>query len=95
MTSPTRSWPRRMTGVGRTGVRIGLIGEIGVSSDFTADEEKSLRGAARAQARTQLPLMVHLPALVPARPPRARHRGGGGRRDRATPILCHMNPSGA
>jgi phosphotriesterase-related protein len=46
---------------GLDGVRIGLIGEIGVSSDFTADEEKSLRGAVRAQARTGLPLMVHLP----------------------------------
>src|SRR5712691_8140826 len=49
-------------GVGGTGVRIGLIGEIGVSGDFTAEEEKSLRGAAQAQRRTQLPLMVHLPA---------------------------------
>jgi phosphotriesterase-related protein len=46
---------------GIDGVRIGLIGEIGVSSDFTQNEEKSLRGAARAQARTGLPLMVHLP----------------------------------
>ena len=57
--SPTRSWPRRSTA--STAARIGLIGEIGVSSDFTPDEEKSLRGAARAQARTGLPLMVHLP----------------------------------
>jgi len=39
-------------GVGASGVRIGLIGEIGVSGDFTPDEEKSLRGAARAQARS-------------------------------------------
>ncbi len=31
-------------GVGGTGVRIGLIGEIGVSSDFTPDERKSLPG---------------------------------------------------
>ena len=35
---------------GIDGARIGLIGEIGVSSDFTPDERKSLRGAARAQA---------------------------------------------
>ena len=48
-----------MDGIG--GVRIGLIGEIGVSADFTPDERKSLRAAARAQARTRLPLMVHLP----------------------------------
>jgi phosphotriesterase-related protein len=80
-------------GVGDTGVKIGLIGEIGVSGDFTAEEEKSLRGAARAQRRTQLPLMVHLPAWY-----RHAHRvldiveeeGGDVRHT----ILCHMNPSG-
>lgn len=80
-------------GVGSSGVRIGLIGEIGVSGEFTTDEEKSLRGAARAQARTQLPLMVHLPAWY-----RHGHRvldiigEEGG--DIAHTILCHMNPSG-
>ena len=31
--SPTRSWPKRIDGI--DGARIGLIGEIGVSSDFT------------------------------------------------------------
>jgi phosphotriesterase-related protein len=79
-------------GVGGTGVRIGLIGEIGVSADFTPAEEKSLRGAARAQRRTGLPLMVHLPGWF-------RHglkvldiveREGG---DPARTVLCHMNPS--
>jgi phosphotriesterase-related protein len=80
-------------GVGNTGVKIGLIGEIGVSGDFTPDEEKSLRGAARAQRRTQLPLMVHLPAWY-----RHAHRvldivgEEGG--DLSHTILCHMNPSG-
>lgn len=80
-------------GVGKTGVKIGLIGEIGVSGDFTPEEEKSLRGAARAQKRTQLPLMVHLPAWY-----RHAHRvldivGEEGGDVRHT-ILCHMNPSG-
>jgi phosphotriesterase-related protein len=80
-------------GVGDTGIKVGLIGEIGVSSDFTPDEEKSLRGAARAQRRTQLPLMVHLPAWY-----RLAHRvldivgEEGG--DLHHTILCHMNPSG-
>lgn len=80
-------------GVDATGVRIGLIGEIGVSADFTADEAKSLRGAARAQRRTQLPLMVHLPAWY-----RHAHRvldiveEEGG--DPWHTVLCHMNPSG-
>ena len=80
-------------GVGKTGVKIGLIGEIGVSGDFTPEEEKSLRGAGRAQKRTQLPLMVHLPAWY-----RHAHRvldivGEEGGDLRHT-ILCHMNPSG-
>ncbi|HWA79430.1 MAG TPA: hypothetical protein VG848_03875, partial [Acetobacteraceae bacterium] len=55
-------------GVNGTGVRIGLIGEIGVSADFTPAERKSLRGAARAARATRLPLMVHLPGW-------ARHGG--------------------
>jgi phosphotriesterase-related protein len=37
-----------LEGVDDTGVRIGLMGEIGISGDFTADEAKSLVGAARA-----------------------------------------------
>ena len=81
-----------LDGVDGTGVRIGLIGEIGVSADFTPAEEKSLRGAARAQRRTGLPLMVHLPGWF-------RHglkvldiveQEGG---DPAHTVLCHMNPS--
>ncbi|WP_241560105.1 phosphotriesterase family protein [Solirhodobacter olei] len=79
-------------GVDGSGVRIGLIGEIGVSSEFTAEEEKSLRGAARAQARTGLPLMVHLPGWF-----RLAHRvldivSEEGADLRHT-VLCHMNPS--
>jgi len=79
-------------GVDGTDVKIGLIGEIGVSSDFTKEEEKSLRGAARAQVRTGLPLMVHLPGWF-----RLGHRvldivaEEGG--DLRHTVLCHMNPS--
>lgn len=83
-----------LEGVDGTGVRIGLIGEIGVSSDFTAAEEKSLRGAARAQARTGLPLMVHLPGwfrLAPRVLDVVEEEGG----DVTHTVLCHMNPSGA
>jgi phosphotriesterase-related protein len=83
-----------LEGVDGTDARIGLIGEIGVSGDFTAEEEKSLVGAVRAQARTGLPLMVHLPGWF-------RHGGRvldivereGG--DLRHTVLCHMNPSGA
>ena len=82
-----------LEGVDGKRVRIGLIGEIGVSGDFTKEEEKSLRGAARAQRRTMLPLMVHLPAWY-----RHAHRvldlveGEGA--DLSHTVLCHMNPSG-
>lgn len=81
-------------GVGGTGIRIGLIGEIGISADVTAEEEKSLRGAAQAQRRTGLPLMVHLPGWF-----RVAHRvldlvADEGGEMRHT-VLCHMNPSGA
>lgn len=77
---------------GIDGARIGLIGEIGVSSDFTPDEEKSLRGAVRAQARTRLPLMVHLPGwfrLGLKVLDIVEEEGGDPRHT----VLCHMNPS--
>lgn len=74
------------------GIRIGLIGEIGVSSDFTATERISLQGAARAQVKTGLPLMVHLPGWF---------RLGDEvldvvEKEGVDPghvVLCHMNPS--
>ncbi len=78
---------------GVDGVRAGIIGEIGISKDFTSEEEKVLRGAARAQHATGVPLEVHLPGWE-------RHgervldvvveEGGDLRRT----VLCHMNPSG-
>lgn len=80
-------------GVDGSGIRAGIIGEIGVSADFTPAEQRSLRGAARAQVRTGLPLSVHLPGW------RRRGRevldivaGEGG--DVGRTVLCHMNPSG-
>ncbi|MFD0982621.1 phosphotriesterase family protein [Tropicimonas aquimaris] len=81
-----------LEGVDGTDAKIGLIGEIGVSADFTPEEEKSLRGAARAQGRTGLPLMVHLPGWF-----RLAHKvldivEEEGADLRHT-VLCHMNPS--
>jgi phosphotriesterase-related protein len=73
-------------------VAAGLIGEIGVSAAFTAEEEKSLRAAARASAATRVPLSVHLPGWV-----RHGHRvldivEAEGANLQHT-VLCHMNPS--
>jgi phosphotriesterase-related protein len=81
-----------LAGVNGTGVRIGLIGEVGVSAEFTPAEQKSLRGAARAARRTGLPLMIHLPGWF-----RHGHRvldmveAEGA--DIGHTVLCHMNPS--
>ncbi|MGI9333956.1 MAG: phosphotriesterase family protein [Gammaproteobacteria bacterium] len=79
-------------GVDDTGIRIGIIGEIGISADFTPAEEKVLRGAALAAASTQLPLSVHLPGWE-----RHAHRVlDVAERAGCNPhsvVLCHMNPS--
>jgi len=79
-------------GVADTGICAGLIGEIGSSSPITADEEKSLRAAARAQAATGAPLMIHLDGWQ-----REGNRvldlieDAGG--DVTRTVLCHLNPA--
>ncbi len=59
---------------GEDGVRPGIIGEIGVSADFTPAEQVSLRGALAAQVETGLPVQVHLPGWfrLAGRGPRPR-----------------------
>jgi phosphotriesterase-related protein len=70
----------------------GIIGEIGVSNDFTSAEEKVLRGAARAAKLSGVPLSIHLPGWE-----RHAHRvldiieSEGA--DLGHTVLCHMNPS--
>ena len=39
-------------GIGRSGVKCGVIGEVGCSSPLTDNEIKSLRAAAMAQQKT-------------------------------------------
>ncbi len=73
-------------------IMAGIIGEIGVSKDFTAEEQKSLRASARASRLTGLPLSIHLPGWE-----RLAHRvldmvEEEGADLRHT-VLCHMNPS--
>jgi phosphotriesterase-related protein len=46
-------------GVADTGVRAGIIGELGCSWPLAADEEKVLRAAARAQQRTGVAVSIH------------------------------------
>ena len=69
-------------GVDGTGIRAGIIGEIGAHLGYlTAQEERVLRAAARAQRATGAPLSTHasmypVGLAQPAAPPR------GGRRSR-------------
>jgi phosphotriesterase-related protein len=68
-------------GIGDTGIRPGIIGEIGAGQPMYApghagdelhpDEEKVLRAAGRAQAATGLPVSVHISNY---RPNRLAHR---------------------
>ena len=80
-------------GVDGTGVRPGIIGEIGVSPQFTDAEKVRLRAAARAQLKLGVPLFVHLPGWQR----RALEvldivLGEEGVRPEAV-VLCHMDPS--
>lgn len=46
-------------GVGATGVKPGIIGEIASGLSMSPAEERTLRAAARAQRETELPLTTH------------------------------------
>ena len=66
-------------GVGDTGVRAGLIGEIGNTWPWTENEKKVVRAAVEAQRQTGAPLMIH-----PGREQTRAHADpGAGRASRA------------
>jgi phosphotriesterase-related protein len=77
------------SGVGDTGIRSGLIGEIGTTWPWTDNERKVLTAAILAQRDTGAPLMIH-----PGRHPRmpmelaefVQKHGGDLRRT----IMCHI-----
>ena len=46
-------------GIGDTGIRAGIIGEVGCSWPLHPNERKSLRAAARAQHQTGAPISIH------------------------------------
>lgn len=81
-------------GVDSSGVRPGILGEIGTSGEFTVPEERCLRAAARVQVSSGLPLMVHLDGWQ-----RHGHRvldvAESEGADPRSVVLCHMNPSGS
>jgi phosphotriesterase-related protein len=77
-------------GVGDTGVRAGLLGEIGTTYPWTENEQKVLRAAVIAQRETGAPLMVH-PGRHPKMPMElaefVEKEGGDVRRT----IMCHID----
>lgn len=77
-------------GIEGTKIRAGIIGEIGISREFTAQEEKVLRAAAQARHATDVPLMVHLPSCgkYGERVLDIVSEEGG---DLSSTILCHMS----
>ena len=50
-------------GIGDTGIRAGLVGEIGISERFTEAETRNLRAGARAAAKTDRAILIHQPGL--------------------------------
>ena len=53
-------------GIAGTGVRAGIIGEIGIDKDVSPAEIKNLRAACRASRRTRVPLSVHTIGVSPS-----------------------------
>lgn len=49
-----------LEGIGKSGVRAGVIGEIGTSREIHPEEEKVLRACGRVQMETGLPIFVHI-----------------------------------
>jgi len=79
-----------LEGVDGTGIRSGFIGEIGItdgSAALTAADERILRGAARAQVRTAVPLMIHLIDPLGDRVLDVVEEEGV---DLSATVLCHM-----
>ncbi len=77
-------------GVGDTGVRAGLIGEIGLSWPVHPVEDKVLQAACRAQTITGAPLQIH-PGRHPAAPLQAMRtvlEAGG---DPTRVIMSHLD----
>jgi phosphotriesterase-related protein len=78
---------------GEDGVRPGIIGEVGVSADFTPAEQVSLRGALAAQVESGLPVQIHLPGWLRLAGTVLDHVESVGA-DPTKVVLCHMGPSG-
>jgi len=87
----TREIVRDVTaGVGDTGVRAGLIGEIGCSWPWTPNERKSVRAAAAAALETGAPLMIH-PGRHPTAPEAHLDEVRKVGLDLRRVVMCHID----
>jgi len=77
------------SGVGDTGIRAGLIGEIGTTYPWTENERKVLRAAVVAQRETGAPLMIH-PGRYPGMPMQLVELVGKEGGDLRRTIMCHI-----
>jgi phosphotriesterase-related protein len=77
-------------GIGDTGVRAGLIGEIGISWPPEAVEERALQAAALAQQQTGAAISVH-PGRNPAACGRILDVLQAAGADLTRVVLCHMD----
>jgi phosphotriesterase-related protein len=81
-------------GVGGTGVRAGIIGEIGLTPALREDERRLLRACAAAQNQTGAPISIHPPGLDDKLIQEILNvlRENGGRLDRT--VICHIDIMG-
>jgi phosphotriesterase-related protein len=80
-------------GAGDTGVRSGVIGEIGCTEPLSDGERKVLRAAARAQKETGAPLMIHPPFNDELALEVVRILNDAGA-DLGHTVICHVNVYG-
>lgn len=79
-----------IVGVGDTGVRAGIIGEIGCSWPLMDREHKILRAAARAQQLTGAPISIH-PGRHESSYLEELHILGNAGADLTRTIICHFD----
>ncbi len=72
-----------------TGIKAGVIGEIGCSAPMTPNERKSLRAAARAQRQTEAALLIH-PGRATGAPAEAMAIAMEAGADPAKIIMSHV-----
>jgi len=79
-----------MEGVGATGIKAGIIGEVGCSMPITDNERKVLRASGRAQRLTGAPLSIH-PGRYERAPMEIAEILRSVNTDLSRTIMCHLD----